>query len=99
MWRLSLRLVLGFIDKWSEAKVIIKRMGFKIIDVTASQWILELLNSPDSKTTVSHPKDFAKDAVNTHVLANLKVKGELGLKLLDESLVRAMDKLLLNVNQ
>ncbi len=84
-------------------KLVVKRMGFKIAngstDATAAQWILEFHNSPDSKTTVSYPKDFAKDTVKSHVLADLKVNGVLGLELLDESLVRAMDQLLLNVNQ
>ncbi len=78
-------------------KLVIKRVGFKITngstDATAAEWELELHSGPDAKTTVSYPKDFAKDTINTHVLADLKVDGELGIELLDEGLVRAMDAL------
>ncbi len=76
-------------------KLVIKWVGFKIIngstDATAAEW--KFHSSSDINTTVSYPKDFAKDTIKTDVLANLKVNGKLGLELLDESLVRAMDEM------
>ncbi len=83
-------------------KMVIKRVGFKITngstDATAAEWELELYSGPDTKTTVNYPKDFAKDTIKTHVLADLKVNGELGMELLDESLVKALNALLIKAN-
>ena len=83
-------------------KIIIKRMGFKITngstDATSTEWELELHNGPDEKLTVNYPKNFDKDKVSTHVLADLKENGKLGIELLDDSLVLAIDALLIKAN-
>ncbi len=83
-------------------KIIIKRMGFKITngstDATAAEWELELHSAPDTKVKISYPKDFAKGGIKSYVLADLKTDGKLGLELLNESLVKALNALLIKAN-
>lgn len=83
-------------------KITIKRMGFKITngstDATAAEWELELHNVPDKKVTVNYPKDFDKDSIKTHVLADLKTNGKLAIELLNESLAKALDTLFIKAN-
>ena len=84
-------------------KLVIKRYGFKITngstDATAAEWVMELHLGPDNKRTVNYPKDFDKDSINSYVLADLKVNGQLGIELLNDSLQRVMEVVYFSVDK
>ena len=87
----------------SYPKLVIKRYGFKITngspDATAAEWAVELHLGPDNKRTVNYPKDFEKDSVNSYVLADLKVNGQLGIELLSHSLQPVLKAIFLEIDQ
>ncbi len=47
---------------------------------------------------VNYPKDFEKDSIKAYALADLKSEGKLGLELLDENLIKALNALLIKAN-